>query len=144
MPIDFCLAVIGEGHDAPRLHRMARRLNVESRVRFLGALEDDETARWMGSAFAGVSLSAKEAFGIFALEVLAAGKPVVVGPAPGFLDLAREFPNSVFPANVRDAPADIAGRILDSAEEFVPVDVSKYDWNRIAEMVGEVYSQVGT
>lgn len=72
------LAIIGEGPDRERLVRHARRIGVEDRVEFVGRLAtQDDVWRRLGSAMIAVQPSSREGFGLFPLEAMAAGLPVV-------------------------------------------------------------------
>jgi glycosyltransferase involved in cell wall biosynthesis len=72
------LAVFGEGPDRPRLERLAGDLGVADRVRFRGHVKTSEEV-WheLGRARIAVQPSAREGFGLFPLEAMAAGLPVV-------------------------------------------------------------------
>jgi glycosyltransferase involved in cell wall biosynthesis len=72
------LAIIGDGPDRPRLEALSRSLGVSNRVRFLGHLPDSgEVFRVVASATIAVQLSRREGFGMFPLEAMALGAPLV-------------------------------------------------------------------
>ena len=64
-----------------RAERVAADLGIASRVHFPGLVSDEERAALLRHASALVVSSREEGFGIPAIEGLAAGLPVVVGPA---------------------------------------------------------------
>jgi glycosyltransferase involved in cell wall biosynthesis len=72
------LSVFGDGPERPRLEALAARLGVAGRVRFEGHVESIERV-WqaLGGALVAVQPSAREGFGLFPLEAMAAGVPVV-------------------------------------------------------------------
>ena len=72
------LTVIGDGPQRATLEALAARLGIQARVRFLGRLPQ-ATDVWaaLGTARIAVQPSAREGFGIFPLEAMAAGLPVV-------------------------------------------------------------------
>lgn len=76
------LTVIGEGPEERRLRDLARDLGLADRVVFAGKLPD-AAAVWRVAAGARVAVhpSAREGFGIFPLEAMALGLPVVYCPA---------------------------------------------------------------
>jgi glycosyltransferase involved in cell wall biosynthesis len=77
------LTVIGDGPDAPRLHQLAAELGLGARVRFLGKLpSSEEVWRELGTARVAVQPSSREGFGLFPLEAMALGLPVVYCASP--------------------------------------------------------------
>jgi len=72
------LAVIGDGPERARLEGLAADLGVSEAVTFRGRLANAEAVwRELGRSRVAVQPSAREGFGIFPLEALAAGVPVV-------------------------------------------------------------------
>ncbi len=75
---DPLLTLIGDGPESDRLRRLARELGVEERVRFHGQLPHvHDVWRQLGRARIAIQTSAREGFGLFPLEAMAAGLPVV-------------------------------------------------------------------
>jgi glycosyltransferase involved in cell wall biosynthesis len=72
------LAIYGDGPERARLQELAGRLGLAGRVRFHGHVEAIEEV-WgaLGGALLAVQPSAREGFGLFPLEAMAAGVPVV-------------------------------------------------------------------
>ncbi len=76
------LLVIGKPEDGyPALSSLAAELHVESAVRFLGSISEDEKAAVLRSAFAYVQPTIHEAFGVAIAEAMSCGLPVVTSPA---------------------------------------------------------------
>lgn len=72
------LTVVGDGPDRSRLEEMARTLELDDAVRFLGRLPTEKDVwRALGRARIAVQPSSREGFGRFPLEAMAAGCPVV-------------------------------------------------------------------
>lgn len=73
------LTIIGNGKLESRLKQMARDLRIENRVRFLGAVTDEEKNRQLQACDVLVfpSIAKSEAFGLVQLEAMAYGKPVI-------------------------------------------------------------------
>jgi glycosyltransferase involved in cell wall biosynthesis len=78
------LKIIGEGHDLPRLKKLAGP-NIE----FLGRLTDKEVVRYYKNCRA-LIFPQKEDFGITPLEAMAAGKSVIAFKAGGALETVIE------------------------------------------------------
>ena len=71
--------VIGDGPMREDLERLSRELGLESRVFFLGPVEDDALAAWYAACdvFVLPSVTRAEAFGLVQIEAMARAKPVV-------------------------------------------------------------------
>lgn len=76
---DAALAIVGEGENRAKLQTLARTHEVEERIRFLGAVSQEELAGCYQSCEVFALPSAGEGFGFVHLEAMAAGKPVIGG-----------------------------------------------------------------
>jgi glycosyltransferase involved in cell wall biosynthesis len=85
LPSDVVLVVIGAGPVLRSLISHARRLGVESRVRFCPSVSDDDLPRYLTLAemFVFPSQNRLEGFGLVVAEAMAAGLPVVIADMPG-------------------------------------------------------------
>jgi len=82
---DACLLVIGEGREERNLIELAGALGIRDRVRFLGAIPQEQLAGYYGAADALVLASSREGWPNVLLEAMACGTPVVstrVGGTP--------------------------------------------------------------
>jgi glycosyltransferase involved in cell wall biosynthesis len=75
---DYDLLIAGSGPYRENLQRIAREVEVEDQVTFLGYVPDDQLPGLYAGASAFVTMSEFEAFGITVAEALAAGTPSVV------------------------------------------------------------------
>jgi len=75
------LAIVGDGSEQARLHRLARELNVADRVHFTGMRSD--AAEWLQTFDVSVLSSVKEGLSNTVLESMAAGKPVIATSVGG-------------------------------------------------------------
>lgn len=77
VPAEF--HILGDGRERRRLQRLAERLGLGWRVRFLGHVADADLPACLREAdiFALPSISRAEAFGVAQVEAMAAGLPVV-------------------------------------------------------------------
>jgi teichuronic acid biosynthesis glycosyltransferase TuaC len=77
------LVIVGEGPDGGRLQRLAGRLGLSTRVRFLGATPPERLAALYNAADVAVLASSREGFPNVLLEALACGTPVVATAVGG-------------------------------------------------------------
>lgn len=87
---DAFLVVVGDGSDRPRLESWARKNGIAERVRFTGAITDDELQGYYEACDVFVLPSTGEGFGIVFLEAMAKGKPCVAARAGGVPDVIED------------------------------------------------------
>jgi glycosyltransferase involved in cell wall biosynthesis len=84
---DVDLILAGEGEENAALREQARHLNIEAHVFFYGRGTQEDIVRLLNGCELVVMPSRSDAFGIVALETMAAGKPLLatrVGGVPEF------------------------------------------------------------
>jgi UDP-glucose:(heptosyl)LPS alpha-1,3-glucosyltransferase len=91
LPLHCYLVVVGKDRHMRRYERLAHRLGVAARVRFVGAQE--ETAPYYGAADAFVLPTLYDPFPNVVLEAMASGLPVVTSSKCGAVDLIRDGEN---------------------------------------------------
>jgi glycosyltransferase involved in cell wall biosynthesis len=77
------LVVVGEGSQRANVGALAESLGVADRVRFAGAVDDDELIRLYAGALAAVYVPYDEDFGYVTLEAFLARKPVITADDAG-------------------------------------------------------------
>ncbi|HEY5997718.1 MAG TPA: glycosyltransferase family 4 protein [bacterium] len=122
---DLVYLVAGSGPQEAALRALARKLGVEDRVRFIGAVADADLPRVYNLATVFVMpsrfISRKatiEGFGLVYLEAGASGLPIVAGRSGGVTDVVRHAENGLLVDP--DSPAQIAeavGFLLEHPEE---------------------------
>ena len=133
---------IGKG-ETEWLVDLARSLKVEGRVKFVGAVSDRDKTSILRRARALVlpSPTAKEGFGIVALEAMRLGTPVVVGRQAGASELvdATGFGRTWSGAAAKDLAKavdyvlEIEPRVLfESFQRFANIS-AEYTWERVAQ-----------
>ena len=77
--VEVGCVIVGDGPLRGALEQQARDLGIESRVFFLGGVDDEAVAAWYGACdlFVLPSVTRAEAFGLVQLEAMARGKPVI-------------------------------------------------------------------
>ena len=84
------LWMAGDGPDLPRLQRLARALQLEGSVEFLGHVPHAEKVRRLWQCHVVLNPSPKEGWGLTVLEANACGVPVVASRVPGLIDSVRD------------------------------------------------------
>ena len=139
------LVVVGTGTQAAMLAEAARGYGVDGAVTFAGHVPDDDLAATLAAADAVVLPSRYEPFGIVALEVAAAGAPLVAARTGGLAEVVGDDAGLSFPPGDVDALADAVVRTLgdpDAAAGRVARARTRlttdFDWARIATRTAEV------
>ncbi len=157
MPETYHLVVLGAGFLKESLRTHARTLGVEKRVHLVGRVEHEQVPTYMSIADVFVRTPHSEGFGNVFIEAMAAGIPVVatpVGGIPDFLvdprtNVGKVAPTGIFaePGNPKSIAEgvgvlmrkkELRETIVQDAQELV---VEKYDWSRIAGMMGRVFDK---
>lgn len=112
------LVVVGTGSEESSLRKKSK-----SNIKFVGQVSDDELARYYQGCKA-LIFPQEEDFGIVAVEVQAAGKPVIAYRAGGVLETVIEGKTGMF--FDAQTPEALAGAIREfKPENFNPVDCAK-------------------
>jgi glycosyltransferase involved in cell wall biosynthesis len=143
------LTVVGDGPERPSLERLAGELGIGSRVVFAGRLPTPQEV-WarLGAAQLAVQPSAREGFGLFPLEAMAAGLPVVYCAAERSAvgEVVRDGVEGVMSSADPAALAAVLGRLLaDPAErarlaEGARRRAAEHDWAAVAARVEEAFT----
>jgi glycosyltransferase involved in cell wall biosynthesis len=143
------LTVFGEGPERERLEALAAELGIARRVDFRDHVKSSEEVwRELGRARVAVQPSAREGFGLFPLEAMAAGLPVVycASPESAVGELVRDGVEGIA---VAADPGDLAAalaRLLAPAGEAerrrlggnAMARAARYDWDEIARRIEEI------
>ena len=142
------LAVIGDGPDRERLTGLVEKLGIQKAVVFHGHLRSNtEVWRRMGASRIAVQPSSREGFGLFPLEAMAAGLPVVYCESPesalGEL-VERDVHGVSTPPEPAALAAALARLLADPAEVRRLADnarphAARYDWSAVAADMEEAF-----
>jgi glycosyltransferase involved in cell wall biosynthesis len=143
------LALYGDGPDRGRLAELARELDLGETVLFQGYLPANvDVWRRMGASRIAVQPSSREGFGLFPLEAMAAGLPVVYCESSESA-LSELVEDGVHGLRTPPDPAALAGaldRLLgDEAErsrlaENARRHAAAYDWGAVAAEMERVFA----
>jgi glycogen synthase len=144
------LVIAGAGGYLDALKTQAWELGISSNVLFTGFISDADRDRLYRIADVAVFPSLYEAFGIVALEAMAARCPVVVSDTGGLAEVVHSHENgiAVTPDDAEALAWGICHTLTDSAgsrrrADQALHDVSEYySWERIAHSTVAVYRQV--
>ncbi len=138
------LTIFGEGPDRPRLEKLARELGIAGRVAFRGHVATSEEV-WheMGRAWIAVQPSAREGFGLFPVEAMAAGLPVVYceSSESAVPELVHSGVEGIeVPADPEALAGEIAALLADPARharlaEAARTRAAEYDYAEIARRI---------
>lgn len=144
------LTIIGDGPDRERLQRVAADLGVESRVEFTGRLPAPEDV-WsrMTAARIAVQPSSREGFGMFPLEAMALGLPVVycTSPESALPELVRTGVEGVeTEADARSLARTLEwllsnGEQVERLSRQARLRAAEYDWDAIAARFEAIIEQ---
>jgi len=136
--------IIGAGPDRPRLEALCADLGISERVRFRGALATtSEVWRTLGGAELAVQPSAREGFGLFPLEAMAAGLPVVhcASDESAVRELVRDGVEGLETRPEPVALAEAIVHLLTSPQEYARLAqnarhrASEFEWSVVARVL---------
>ncbi|HEX6863885.1 MAG TPA: glycosyltransferase family 4 protein [Thermoanaerobaculia bacterium] len=142
------LAICGDGPDRGRLEEIAARLGLKERVVFHGHLPTNvDVWRRIGESRIAVQPSSREGYGMFPLEAMAAGLPVVYceSSESALSELVEDGVQGIKTAPDPDSLAAALDRLLtDEGERRRLADnarrhADEFDWGAIAEVTEAVF-----
>jgi glycosyltransferase involved in cell wall biosynthesis len=150
-PPNPLLAILGTGPERERLEELARALGIAERVRFLGHLPTNaDVWRALGRAKVAVQPSSREGFGLFPLEAMAAGLPVVYceSPESALPELVRPGLEGICTEPEPQALAAALARLLTDEPERERLArgarerSEAYGWEAIAERLENLFLEL--
>ncbi|MBN1236876.1 MAG: glycosyltransferase family 4 protein [Gammaproteobacteria bacterium] len=143
------LLLIGDGPQLPFLRDQARRLRVESRVRFLGMVDERTKFELLSISDIYVSASQHEGFGLVFLEAMASGVPVICYDRGGQRDFLTEGRNGHLVArNDKAALVEACRRLIAAPEQRAEMgrvnrqDARQFYIDRCARRYEELFESV--
>jgi type III pantothenate kinase len=147
------LTVVGDGPDTARLRRLAAELEISDAVVFRGHLPSSE-AVWqeVGRASVAVQPSSREGYGLFPLEALAAGLPVVYcdSSESAVGEIVRDGIEGIRSEPSPDCLAEALGELmaptasdrLAALSDAARARAEGYSWDGVASATEELYLEL--
>lgn len=130
---DVILNIGGDGSTKNSLEELAKEINIDEQVNFLGALSREQVSEEMKKCDAFALPSEHETFGVVYIEALACGKPVIGANNGGAEDIIEEY-NGII-ANKNDVDS-IKDALIEIKENY-----NIYNKNLIRKKVVDKYSE---
>ena len=108
---DAELVVIGEGPERNHIEQLVKELNIADRTRILGYVSETDIRRWQRTAYAALSLSVAEAFGLSVAEASIAGARIVASDIPAHRNVAQFDHESFAFVGARASPEEVANAL---------------------------------
>jgi glycosyltransferase involved in cell wall biosynthesis len=132
------------------LRRLATRLGVADRVRFVGSVARVDVPPLMRDSDVVVTVPWYEPFGIVPIEAMACGRPVVGTAVGGLLDtVVPGETGELLPPRRPDQLAETLRALLDDPDRRTAYGraarkraVRLYDWDRVVQQTEDVYQAV--
>ena len=109
------LRFVGDGENRKHCEAVAQQLGVVDRVQFLGSRSD--VPELIASSYIGIQSSNWEGFGLTAVEMMAAGKPVIATNVDGLRQVV-EGAGEIFNVGNVSELAELVNRFLDNEEYY--------------------------
>jgi D-inositol-3-phosphate glycosyltransferase len=139
----------GSGLERPdSLVRLAEELGIDSSVRFVPPVAQDELVDWYAASTLVCVPSYNESFGLVAIEAQATGTPVVAASVGGLTTAVRQDRSGLLVAD--HEPASYAAafeRVLlepglrEQLAQGAEVHAQQFGWDRTADMMMRVYAE---
>ncbi len=146
---DTELLIIGDGKERKKLEKLANKLKLNEKVKFLGNISHEELPKYLVEADIFARPSRSEGLGIAFLEAMAAGVPVIGTRVGGIPDFLEDGKTGLF--SKVDDPKDLTEKIeMVLGDENLSRKLSKngrklveekYNWDKIAVQMKEVYEK---
>ena len=145
------LQILGDGQDEKKLKDLAKELNVQNVVRFLGHIEPEYVYKYLAEADIFVRPSRTEGLGSSFLEAMGAGLPIIGAPVGGIPDFLKDGETGLFCKvdDSKDLAEKIKKLIMDEtlvkriAENGRRLVLEKYDWDNVAKQMKEIFKTMG-
>lgn len=147
LPNDLHAIFVGDGENLAHCKELAASLGVSDRTHFVGSQLD--VASWLAKADIGVQSSHWEGFGLTAVEMMAAGLPVVASSVEGLRQVV-EGAGILFEAGNAQELADAVSRLLSDTDYYKKIVCQcaaravDYDIRTMVDQYLKIYSSLSS
>ncbi|MCK4386503.1 MAG: glycosyltransferase family 4 protein [Candidatus Pacebacteria bacterium] len=146
----FKILIAGAGEDEEKLKNLAKELNLQNKIIFLGHIDHSELPSYYALADVFVRPSLSEGLGNVFLEAMAAGTPVIGTPVGGIPDFLKDGETGLFcevqnPKSIAEKiqlllnNPNLANTLTQNASQLI---AQKYDWNLIAKKMQNIFEKM--
>lgn len=145
LPNDIQLILVGDGENLEACKTFAERQGLSDRIQFVGNQSDINA--WIAKADVGIQSSKWEGFGLTAVELMAAGKPVVATDVNGLRQVV-EGAGLLFPVGDEERLAAMVTRLLDDESYYKEIAgkcserAKMYDIHVTVDQYLEIYNEI--
>jgi glycogen synthase len=146
---EFDLVLAGDGEASDSLKSLAKELQIEDRVHFVGRQGRREVASFFKNCLFFVLPSHIEPFGIVCLEAMRAGKPVVATRAGGPPEFIEQNVTGLLVESQNESELTQAMQKLCADKKLVDLlgknalkKVEEFSWLKITEKYNKIYANV--
>lgn len=130
---EITLTIGGDGPERASLERLAKQLDVESQVNFLGMLTRERVKEEVSKADAFVLSSEYETFGVVVVEALALGKPVIATRCGGPESIVNDEVGYLVDVNDVEQMSSAMNQLYRNKENFEPAKIKQYCIDNFSE-----------
>jgi glycosyltransferase involved in cell wall biosynthesis len=145
LPADVRLILVGDGENLAACKSFAESQGLSDRVQFVGNQSDVNA--WIAKADVGIQSSKWGGFGLTAVELMAAGKPVVATDVEGLRQVV-EGAGLLFPVGDEERLATMVKRLLDDESYYKQIAgkcserAKLYDIHVTVDRYLEIYNEI--
>jgi glycosyltransferase involved in cell wall biosynthesis len=134
-------------HEYPVLRSLAKSLNLDRKVHFVGYLKEEDIIDFYNYSVASITLSLYESFCLPVVEAMACGIPVIAPDALSFPEITQKIGILVDPLNIKEISLSMERVATDSTlrESFISRGLKlseRYSWEKNANEVRNIYEKV--
>jgi len=139
---EVTLRFVGDGENRSHCEEVAKELGLSDRVKFLGSRSD--VPELVASSYIGIQSSNWEGFGLTAVELMAAGKPVIVSNVDGLKQVVEGAGLVFNRGDSKDLARKISHLLSDVnyfnyVSENCSIRALKYDISAMADQYNDIY-----
>ena len=129
------LKIIGIGNEYGKLVNISKKLNILSKVRFLGSLSRKKTIKAISNSHVFVSSSNYETFGIVSAESLSLGKVVISTENSGSYDILNKNVARIVEINNVDEMTNAMIDVYKNYKKYDPFLIRKYSIKKFSDKI---------